>query len=74
MGEEVALLDGATTHPLRMAAESERGQLIPVQVELAHSTTTLFRKENCNLASNLATRRGSRSEKLACLSTCRTAD
>ena len=40
---EVALLDGGATHPLRMAEEGEKGHLIPVQVELAHGSTTLFR-------------------------------
>ena len=42
---EVALLDGGATHPLRMAEVGEKNHLIPVQVELAHGSTTLFRKE-----------------------------
>ena len=46
--QQVALLDGGATHPLRTAEEGERAHLIPVQVELAHGTTTLFRKEGCS--------------------------
>ena len=45
---EVALLDGGATHPLRMAEVGEKNHLIPVQVELAHGSTTLFRKEGCS--------------------------
>ena len=45
---EVALLDGGATHPLRMAEVGEKDHLIPVQVELAHGSTTLYRKEGCS--------------------------
>ena len=45
---EVALLDGGATHPLRTAEPGERAHLIPVQVELAHGSTTLYRKEGCS--------------------------
>lgn len=44
----MALLDGGATHPLRTAAPNERDHLRPIQVELAHGSTTLFRKENCS--------------------------
>ena len=46
--EQVALLDGGATHPLRTAAPGERDHLQPIQVELAHGSTTLYRKENCS--------------------------
>ena len=46
--QEVALLDGGATHPLRTAEPGEREHLIPVQVELAHGSTTLYRKEGCS--------------------------
>ena len=42
-GQELALLDGGATHPLRMARQEERGKLQPVTVELAHGCTTLYR-------------------------------
>ena len=42
-GQELALLDGGATHPLRMARQEERGRLQPVTVELAHGCTTLYR-------------------------------
>ena len=42
-GQELALLDGGATHPLRMARPEERGRLQPITVELAHGCTTLYR-------------------------------
>ena len=43
---EVALLDGGATHPLREATEAEKREpLIPITVELAHGSTTLYQKE-----------------------------
>ena len=43
---EVALLDGGATHALREATEAEKREpLIPITVELAHGSTTLYQKE-----------------------------
>ena len=41
--QELALLDGGATHPLRMARPEERGVLQPITVELAHGCTTLYK-------------------------------
>ena len=42
----MALLDGGATHGLREATAEERNRLIPVEVELAAGSATLYRVEN----------------------------
>ena len=44
--QAVALLDGGATHGLRTAEAWERGELEPVQVELASGSTWLYRHKN----------------------------
>ena len=46
--EKVALIDGGATHPLRQGSELEIQEAEPVQVELAHGSTTLYRKRGCS--------------------------
>ena len=49
-GEAVALLDGGATNGLRRARPHEMNRLVPVTVELASGSTTLFRvKEHSTL-------------------------
>ena len=45
-GQRMALLDGGATHGLREATAEERNRLIPVEVELAAGSATLYRVEN----------------------------
>ena len=46
--EKVALIDGGATYPLRQGSELEIQEAEPVQVELAHGSTTLYRKRGCS--------------------------
>ena len=46
--EKVAFIDGGATHPLRQGSKLEIQEAEPVQVELAHGLTTLFRKRGCS--------------------------
>lgn len=44
----VALLDGGATHALRQGRKDELEDAEPVQVELAHGSTVLYRKTGCS--------------------------
>ena len=46
--QPVALVDGGATHALRRGTAAELEGAEPVVVELAHGSTTLFRKRNCS--------------------------
>ena len=45
---KVALVDGGATHALRQGSKHELKNATPVQVDLAHGATTLYRKANCS--------------------------
>ena len=48
LDDPVALLDGGATNLPRMVEPHERDDLSPVQVELAHGSTTLYKKPHCS--------------------------